>query len=220
MCGRYSLDYNPEFDGRFSVSTPLEPRYNIAPGEQVPVIRQDQAHSFLLMRWGLIPHWAKDEKGGYKMINALAETLRGKPAFRSLLRSRRCLLPASGFYEWQETEGKGKQPYHIHADNNEWLAFTGLYDMWRSPEGTDVYSCTIITTEATAALKPLHDRMPAILEPAAEDMWLSPLVTDPQQILPLLKPYTFRPLVADKVSKAVNKAGYDSRDLIVKVNES
>jgi len=133
-----------------------------------------------MMRWGLISHWAKDESIGYKMINARAETITEKPSYRGLIRSKRCIVPASGFYEWQDTGGKGKQPYYIHADAGEYLPFAGLYDIWKIPEGMEIYSFTIITTQPTVNLQAIHNRMPVILEPDAEDVWLNPDVTDPQ----------------------------------------
>ena len=136
---------------------------------------------------GLIPHWAKDESIGYKMINARAETITEKPAFRGLLPSKRCIVPASGFYEWQATGEKGKQPYYIHADAGEYLPFAGLYDIWKNPEGIEIYSFTIITTQPTANLQSIHNRMPVILEPKAEEVWLNPDGTDPQELIPSLK---------------------------------
>jgi putative SOS response-associated peptidase YedK len=172
----------------------------------------------MYMRWGLIPHWAKDAHVGYKMINARAETLTERPAYRGLLRAQRCIVPASGFYEWQDTGGKGKQPYYIHADAGAYLPFAGLYDLWVDPEGTEVYSCTIITTQPTVNLQAIHNRMPVILEPAAEAAWLDPDVTNAQDLTPLLHPYTIRPLEFYQVSKAVNRAGFDAPQHILKAD--
>src|SRR5262249_5514899 len=142
-----------------------------------------------------------------------------KVSFKRLLPSRRCIVPASGYYEWQKTEGKGKQPYYIHDEDDAYLLFAGLYDIWKNPEGKEIYSCTIITTHPTANLKPIHDRMPAILEPKAEEVWLNPEVTDPKELTPLLHPYTIRPLDFYMVSKAVNRPGNDSPALIQKAVE-
>jgi putative SOS response-associated peptidase YedK len=170
MCGRFTFEPTTTFYARFEITHHVEdlvPRYNIAPGQDVPVIMRNSPNRLRLMRWGLIPHWAKDECIGYKMINARAETLTERPAYRGLLGSKRCIVPTSGFYEWQDTEGKGKQPYYIHTDADEYLPFAGLYDIWVNPEGREVYSFTIITTQPTANLQPIHNRMPAILEPAA-----------------------------------------------------
>jgi putative SOS response-associated peptidase YedK len=173
----------------------------------------------MMMRWGLIPHWAKDENIGYKMINARAETLTERPAYRGLLKAKRCIVPASGFYEWQDTGEKGKQPYYIHADAGDYLPFAGLYDVWVNPEGAEMYSFTIITTQPTVNLQAIHNRMPVILEPAAEEVWLNPDVTEAKELLPLLHPYAVRTLEVYKVSKAVNRAGYDSPEFIQKAVE-
>jgi putative SOS response-associated peptidase YedK len=147
------------------------------------------------------------------MINARAETITEKSAYRGLLPSKRCIVPASGFYEWQATDN-GKQPYYIHPDTGESLPFAGLYDIWENPEGIEIYSFTIITTQPTANLKAIHDRMPVILEPDAEDVWLNPDVTDPKELTPLLHPYAVKALDFYPVWKAVNKAGLDSPELI------
>jgi putative SOS response-associated peptidase YedK len=125
-------------------------------------------------------------------------------------------VPASGFYEWQATGEKGKQPFYIHADAGEYLPFAGLYDIWKSPEGNEIYSCTIITTQPTVNLQAIHNRMPVILEPSAEEVWLNPDVTDAKDLTPLLHPYAIRPLDFYKVSKAVNLPSNDSMDLIRK----
>jgi putative SOS response-associated peptidase YedK len=218
MCGRFTLDPTTKFEERFNVSNQLEnrtARYNIAPSQDVPVIIRQSPNHIMLMRWGLIPHWAKDESIGSKMINARAETITEKPSFRGLLPSKRCIVPASGFYEWQDT-GKGKQPYYIHADAGEYLPFAGLYDIWKNPEGIEIYSFTIITTEPTVNLQSIHNRMPVILEPAAEEVWLNPDVTDPQELSPLLHPYAVKVLDFYPVSKAVNRPDNDSRELIQK----
>ena len=189
MCGRYTLDPTTKFYERFNVShrnEKLIARYNnIAPSQDVPVIVSNSPNRMQMMRWGLIPHWAKDESIGYKMINARAETITEKPAYRGLIRSKRCIVPASGFYEWQDAGGKGKQPYYIHADAGEYLPFAGLYDIWKNPEGREIYSFTIITTQPTANLQSIHKRMPVILEPKAEELWLNLDVTDPQELTPL-----------------------------------
>src|SRR5215470_141589 len=154
MCGRMTLDPTTQFEERFDVSNRLEnrtARYNIAPTQDVPVIIRNSPNRIEMMRWGLTPSWAKDQSIGNKMINARAETITEKPSFRRLLPSKRCIVPASGYYEWQATE-KGKQPYYIHADAGEYLPFAGLYDIWKNPEGIEILSVTIITTEPTANL--------------------------------------------------------------------
>jgi putative SOS response-associated peptidase YedK len=217
MCGRYTLEPTITFYQRFEIINRVDdlvPRYNIAPGQDVPVVIHTSPNRLMHMRWGLIPHWAKDANVGYKMINARAETLTERPAYRGLLRAQRCIVPASGFYEWQDTGKKGKQPYYIHPGAGEYLPFAGLYDLWTSPEGEAVYSFTIITTQPTVNLQAIHNRMPAILEPAAEEAWLDPNVTDAQDLTSLLHPYTLRPLECYPVSKAVNRARFDAPQLI------
>ena len=192
MCGRFVLEPDERFYERFDIanrSEALTPRYNIAPGQDVPVVVRTSPNHVMLMHWGLIPRWAKDERIGYKTINARAETVTERPAYRGLIRSKRCIVPASGFYEWQDTGKKGgKQPYYIHAENNDYLPFAGLYDIWKNPEGQEVYSFTIITTPPTVLMRSIHTRMPAILEPNAEALWLDPETTDPNALLPLLHP--------------------------------
>lgn len=206
-----------KFLKRFKVDNRLDgltPRYNIAPSQDVPVIVHNSPNRIEMMRWGLIPHWAKkDESIGYKMINARAETITEKPAYRGLIRSKRCIVPASGFYEWQGTN-TGKQPFYIHAEDGEYLPFAGLYDNWKNPDGVEIKSFTIITTQPTVNLKAIHNRMPVILEPDAEEVWLDPDVTDTAVLTSMLHPYTIQPLDFYKVSKAVNRAGFDSPEFI------
>jgi putative SOS response-associated peptidase YedK len=141
----------------------LVPRYNIAPGQTMPVIIAHSPRRIVLMRWGLIPHWAKDQKAAYKMINARVETLTQKPTFRALFAANRCLVPASGFFEWR-AEPHGKTPYYIHPTSNQCFAFAGLYDVWAKPNGEELYTFTIITKDADEFMAHLHNRMPIILE--------------------------------------------------------
>jgi len=217
MCGRYTLDPTTKLYERFEIQNRLEikARFNIAPTQDVPVIVRNSPNRIEMMRWGLIPHWAKDESIGTKMINARAETITEKPSFKRLLPSKRCIVPASGYYEWQATE-QGKQPYYIHAEDGEYLPFAGLYDSWKNPEGVEIKSFTIITTEPTVNLRSIHNRMPVILEPKAEEVWLNPDVTDPGELTPLLHPYAVKALSFYPVSKAVNRAGVESPILIAK----
>src|SRR5262249_50443175 len=141
----------------------LTPRYNIAPTQDVPVIVHKDTNLLEMMRWGLIPHWANADKIPTRMFNARAETITEKVSFNRLLPSKRCIVPASGYYEWQKTEGKGKQPFYIHDENDEYLPFAGLYTTWKNPEGKEIHSFTIITTAPTVNLQQIHDRMPVIL---------------------------------------------------------
>jgi len=155
----------------------------------VPAIRQAEAgREAVLLRWGLIPYWAKDEKFGYHTINARAETVDRKPAFRSAFKRRRCLIPATGFYEWKKLN-RHKQPYHIRVKDRELFAFAGLWEHWRSPEGKAIESCTIIVTDANEVLKSIHDRMPVILDPGDYDTWLDPDNRDVDRLRSLLRPY-------------------------------
>jgi putative SOS response-associated peptidase YedK len=178
MCGRYTLAESPrKLAKRFDVpETPDLPfdgqRYNIAPTQQVPIVRQkDKKLEMVLAKWGLIPSWAKDMKIGNQLINARADTVATKPSFRSAFKSRRCLIPADGFYEWRKTED-GKQPFHIRMKDKEPFAFAGLWERWRPEEGEPVESCTIITTDANELMGPIHNRMPVILAPEDYATWL------------------------------------------------
>jgi putative SOS response-associated peptidase YedK len=216
MCGRFTFQPTEAFYERFEISNrldPLVPRYNIAPGQMVPVIIANSPRRVVLMRWGLIPHWAKDEKTAYKMINARVETLTQRPAFRGLLTPNRCLVPASGFYEWK-AEGKEKTPYYIRPQDEPFMAFASLYDTWIKPDGEDLYTFTIITTEANDFMARLHHRMPVMLVRELEDAWFDPELTQAPDILDLLSPSTGHELDAYPVSRMVNKPSIDSHTLI------
>jgi len=187
---------------------PYIPRYNIAPTQPIlAIVSEDQRRVFKQFRWGLIPAWAKDSRLASKMINARSETLTEKPAFKTLLKSRRCLIPADGFYEWMQTNGK-KQPFYIHLKSKEPFAFAGLWDQWLSPSGP-VYTCTIITTKANSLITPLHDRMPVILQRDHEHIWLDGTIHDPQQLLPLLQPFSDEAMTCYPVQSIVNSPQYD-----------
>jgi putative SOS response-associated peptidase YedK len=219
MCGRFTLQPAEDFYERFHISNRLDSlihRYNIAPGQMVPVIIANSPRQVVRMRWGLIPHWAKDEKTAYKMINARVETLTQKPAFRGLLSHNRCLVPASGFYEWQG-EGRDKNPYYIYPEDQQYMAFAGLYDVWINPQGEELYTFTIITTEADLFMATLHNRMPVVLARELEDAWLDPALTKAQDILDLLSRSTGLELDAYPVSRMVNKPSIDSQALIQRV---
>ena len=214
MCGRFSLTTNIGAVAlRFGVRSYLEegshvPRYNIAPAQTVIVVGDDGTRYLTRMRWGLIPSWAKDPAIGNRMINARAETVATRPAFRVALRKRRCLVVADGFYEWQERV-RGKQPFYLALRSREPFGFAGLWDTWMSPEGDEIGSCTIITTEANELLRPIHDRMPVILTREAEAIWLDPAIQEPTQLLPLLKPYPAEGMELYPVSTRVNNPAHD-----------
>jgi len=201
---QFGLAHAPAFD----------PRYNIAPGTPILAVRADASHarSGSFLDWGLIPSWAKDPAIGHRLINARAEQVAEKPAFRSAFRRRRCIIPADGFYEWQATGGR-KQPYYIRPRENELFGFAGLYEHWKGPDGV-VGSCTVITTAANALMRPLHDRMPAILEVGDYAHWLDPDNPDPDALVAMLRPAASERMTAHPVSLRVNSVRNDDADLI------
>lgn len=216
MCGRYTLTNTAGMAARFKAEQPelpLKARYNVAPSQVMPVVVRNSPNHFELMKWGLIPFWSKEPKAGYSTINARAEGIADKPAYRKPIRSQRCLIPADGFYEWQKT-GTTKQPYFIHLKDEELFGFAGLYDIYRDKEGNELKTFTIITTEANELMAPIHNRMPVILRPEDEDLWLDPGVTDPQQVLDLLRPYSVKEMEAYPVSKQVNSPENDVPELV------
>jgi putative SOS response-associated peptidase YedK len=216
MCGRFTFQPREEFYQRFQMTNRLDgliARDNIAPGQMVPVIIAHSPRRIVRMRWGLIPHWAKDEKTAYKMINARVETLTQRPAFRGLLSHHRCLVPASGFYEWQ-AEGRDKTPYYIHPEGQPYLAFAGLYDVWITPRGEELSTFTIITTEADPFMARLHHRMPVVVERELENEWLAPELTSTRDVLGMLERSAGVPLDAYPVSRMVNKPSVDGQELI------
>jgi len=219
MCGRFTLNTSSQIIAEFfklSEVPDMKPRYNIAPTQSlatVTVTPQQIQRQFQFMRWGLIPSWAKDMKIGSKMINARSETVAEKPAFRSAIKHRRCLIVADGFYEWLP-QGKHKQPYYFQTAEGEPFAFAGLWENWQSPEAENIVSCTIITTAANETVQPVHDRMPVILPECAWEEWLDPAVNSAQQVLPLLKPYAAAAMTAKAVSAIVNNPTKDSPECI------
>jgi len=219
MCGRYTLAESPrKLAKRFDVpETPDLPfdgqRYNIAPTQQVPIVRQrDNAREMVLAKWGLIPSWAKDMKIGNQLINARADTVATKPSFRSAFKARRCLIPADGFYEWQKTQD-GKQPVYIRMKDKEPFAFAGLWEQWRPEEGEAVESCTIITTDANELMGPIHNRMPVILAPYDYATWLK-MDEKPEMLTALLKPFPPDQMEAYPISKLVNNPRNQGEKLI------
>jgi putative SOS response-associated peptidase YedK len=224
MCGRFTLQIPPELLAEmFGLpEIPVFPaRYNIAPTQLVAVIRQtgDGRNSFMFMEWGLIPSWAKDPGIGSRMINARCETAADKPAFRYPLRHRRCIVPASGFYEWQSDGGK-KTPLYVHLKGGSPLCFAGLWEEWQSPERETVRSCTILTTSANELIAPLHDRMPVILPPQAYAPWLDHETTDPEKLKQLYRPCPADLMELWPVSPLVNSPRTDSPELITPLAKS
>jgi len=175
MCGRFALAATPEeLANHFNLKRKvvIAPHYNIAPSQPVLIVKSG-AYGYTLsaVRWGLIPSWSKDEKVGYKLINARAESLQEKPSFRDAFKSRRCLVPAIGFYEWKQ-DGKRKQPYFVKMKNGGLFAMAGIWESWQSPKGETVESCAMITTDANTIVAKLHDRMPVILPKDCYGIWL------------------------------------------------
>lgn len=203
MCGRFVRHTKPSvYATLFEVdSVPAGPSYNIAPTQPVAAVRmQDDRRQCVLLRWGMIPFWAKDKKTSY--INARAETVIAKPAFRNALNKRRCLVLADGYYEWR-TEGKAKQPFYFHLRDGQPFAFAGLWDCWKGAE-EPIESCTIITTDANDLSRPIHDRMPVMLTREGCALWLDPDIEDREVLQELLKPYPREAMACYAVSPLVN----------------
>ena len=219
MCGRYVLKHSreelQEAFGFTETEVTLVSRYNIAPTTQVPVIRQtdDDSRVLVLVRWGLIPSWAKPDMQLPLMINARSETIATKPAFRSAYAHRRCLFPVSGYYEWQKTSG-GKQPFYICRKDAKPLSLAGLWETWHSPEGKTVISAAIVTTAADPKTAAIHDRMPVILPEKSWERWLSADQLSKDEADELLAPKVPSPLELRPVSTAVNSIRNDGEYLI------
>jgi putative SOS response-associated peptidase YedK len=221
MCGRFTQhNEEDEFEDRFNFSNPagipFKKRFNIAPSQNVPVVVVEEDNRLLkLMRWGLVPFWAKEPSIGYKMINARAETITVKASFKNPLKKKRCLVLASGFYEWIKTEKKStKTPLYFRLKSKEPFAFAGLWDEWKQPDGDKLLSFTIITTGPNELMKPIHDRMPVILRQKDENMWLDPELSDFDKLVPLLGPYPTDLMKAYEVSTMVNSPKNDVPECI------
>ena len=212
MCSRYTLISNiSELQGRFGFvmdSPAQEPRYNIAPTQSLLTVVNDGVRKGEMMRWGLVPSWAKDIKVGSRMINAVSETAAAKPAFRSAFRRRRCLVLADGFYEWRR-QGKQRIPIYFFQKSGEPMAFAGLWESWQSPAGERIRSCAILTTAANEFIASTHHRMPVILSAETEPLWLDPLAETPDTLEPLLIPAPADSLDAREVSPMVNNVRND-----------
>jgi putative SOS response-associated peptidase YedK len=222
MCGRYALATVGEaLLEAFNVTTTdldlgqLAPRYNIAPTQPVLAVRPTAVtpgRELVLLQWGLIPSWAKDTKMGARLINARAETVAEKPAFRAAFKRRRCIIPADGFFEWQKQNGT-KQPMYIHAADQRPLGLAGLWEIWHSAAGDQLETCTILTTTPNSLLQPIHDRMPVILEPSDYDQWLTP-DDKPENDLHLLRPFPAEKMRAYPISNRVNSPANDDSHCI------
>ena len=221
MCGRFSNDAKPkqvekEFSVKISDNNLFKPRYNIAPTQTIPAVLESDGERIIEgLRWGLIPSWSKDDSFASKLINARAETLSEKASFKNAFRSHRCIIPASGFYEWQKTDKGAKQPFYFYLKDKDVFGFAGLYEHWTDKEtGELVETFTIITTEANKVLEPIHERMPVILKSESYDQWLDAKEKDTDKLQKLLAPYPAKEMDSYKVSKSVNSPSNDSPELI------
>jgi putative SOS response-associated peptidase YedK len=212
MCGQFALfTSGEEVAEHFQLPEPslFEPRYNIAPTQSVPAVRAGDGGPFLsLLRWGLIPSWSSDPKIAYKLINTRSETAASKLSFRSAFKQCRRLIPASAFYEWQKVSARNKQPNCIRLRDGGLFAFAGLWECWHDPAGETVESCTILTTEANELMRPLHDRMPVILDAAAENLWLDPR-SPVDALRSLFVPFASERMEAFPVSAWVSNARHE-----------
>jgi putative SOS response-associated peptidase YedK len=216
MCGRF-VRYSSiqELIKEFGVEGPsfdLKSSYNIAPSQEIAIVINDRKKRLALCKWGFIPSWSKDPKIGYKMINARAESVAEKPSFKGAFKSRRILIAADGFYEWQK-KGKTKIPVYIRLKSGKPFGFAGLFNICTSPDGTQICTCTIITTEANSLLEPVHNRMPVIIGKGDHDKWLNP-ENDGKKLKALLKPFSSEDMDYYGVSTLVNSPSHNSPDCI------
>jgi putative SOS response-associated peptidase YedK len=225
MCGRYTLfQKTNEISGRFNVAvepSTMPANYNVAPGQMMPVvIEEDGTRKLELMKWGLVPVWAKDPKIGYKLINARDDTIFDKPMWRSVILRKRALIPANGFYEWKRpVDPKGRKiPFYIHPRDQELFAFAGVWEVWRDHEGAEWRTYSIITTDPNREMSSVHNRMPVILHPSDEAAWLDESLHSREQIEPYLHPYEDGGLDMFEVSSDVNVVKNNDQRLIYPIN--
>jgi putative SOS response-associated peptidase YedK len=221
MCGRFVQYSHPDvYASTFDLDSlcAAEPRYNVAPTQPVLAIRRGDngKRELVLLRWGLVPAWSKGPDNRYSMINARAESVSSKPAYRNAFRHRRCLIPAEGFYEWKAESG-GKTPFLIRRKDGAPFAMAGLWERWRGEDGADLESCTIIVTDANALVRGIHDRMPVILPPEDFQAWLDPETRDTDRLSGLLRPTDPDPWILHPVSRRVNSPRNDGPDLLKSV---
>ncbi len=220
MCGRFTLSVSPEVLAKlFELDEvpDLEPRYNIAPGQAVAAIlagRGEARRILRMMQWGLVPHWTKDPGIGARLINARSETVAEKPAFRQAFARQRCLIPASGFYEWQN-RANGKQPWFARLRDEECFALAGLWQRWEGEDNLVIESCNILTTPANDLMRNIHPRMPVILPPADHELWLDPSTEDRTRLQQLLLPFAADEMTAHPVGKQANRPAHDAPDCIL-----
>lgn len=222
MCGRFTLTVSSQvLAEHFNLEAvpPLEPRFNIAPTQAVAVVWVRPARmmrELAILQWGLIPSWAEDPAIGSRLINARAETVGEKPAFRTAFRYRRCLMLADGFYEWKG-KGKARQPYYFRLKEGEPFAFAALWEHWMGADGSDIETCSLITTQANSEVSSIHERMPVILHPAHYDLWLDPKIQDTGRLAGLLRPYAAEAMECYPVSPRVNSPFDDEPDFIMPI---
>lgn len=219
MCGRYTLaqplEAIRERVGDIAADVPLTPRYNIAPSQPVVSLLSSDPRRLVLTRWGLVPSWAKDPAIGNRLINARAETVDQKPAFRASFKSKRCLIFADGFYEWKTApDGRTKTPMYVTLASGGVFAFAGLWSRWEPPDGAAWITSVILTTRPNALLADIHDRMPVILPPEGYAPWLDPAAFDRNRLKQLLRPFPAEELRLRPVSRAVNNVRHDAPDCI------
>ena len=220
MCGRFTLTLDPgELQEALELGPFLQlyqPRYNIVPTQPVALVRDPETRTIELFRWGLVPSWAKDISIGNQMINARGESVHEKPSFRSAFKSRRCLILADGFFEWSQTSpGQGKTPYYFQVEGGQAITFAGLYETWRSPEGDELPTCTIITCAANELVSRYHQRMPVILPQELRWAWLSQ-EKDQAALRAMLEPYDSQRMQVREVSRLVNSPGNDNPEILIK----
>ena len=217
MCGRYTLTSAPEAIRalfRYDEQPNFPPRYNIAPTQPIAIVRVVEGkRQFALVRWGLLPSWVKDPKTFSLVINARGESVNDKPAFRAAMKYRRCLIPADGFYEWQRG-GERKQPFYVRAKNGGPLAYAGLWESWTGPNGEELETAAVVTTDANKTLAPIHERMPVVVPPEAFDLWLNCDTVDARTAATLVQPAPDDLLEAYEISTAVNRVANDDAKLI------
>lgn len=216
MCGRFVQSFDPlvvQHELSLTSVPDIPPRFNVAPTQRVPIVTNERPHDMSILQWGLIPSWAKDTAMSGKLINARAETLDEKPSFRNAFKSRRCIVPVSGFYEWQ-ADAEGKQPLYIHPTDAPFFTLAGLWETWKNPAtGEIIPTFTIITTAANDFMRQFHERMPVILSRDDRHAWLT--ADDPHLRKALLQPYDPARMIAYPVSKMVNKPANDTPECIV-----
>ena len=224
MCGRFTLTLEPGELQELLHLGPfvhlVQPRYNIAPTQPIPIVRDQETRAVELYQWGLVPFWSKDITIGARLINARSETAAEKPAFRAAFKYRRCLILADGFYEWKkEAQGGVKTPYLFKLRDDGPFTFAGLYEHWQSPEGGELHTCTILTCEPNELVGQVHNRMPVMLDAKDRWQWLDPEM-EKKNLMTLMKPYPAEEMKGFEVSRAVNSPGNDNPDVVKPVTES